>query len=95
MIETGKNWQPIETAPKDQPVLLFGRQQPHGMVHWLGHFVFSGHWDSVDEAWVSHGSTWDGPFYVPTHWMPLPPPPASLILNDSLHQDCTEIFREQ
>jgi hypothetical protein len=69
-------WQPIETAPRDgTSVLLFATQNPHDMVDYKGAQVLSGYWCQLDEAWCSTGSTWTGPFYDPTHWMPLPEPP--------------------
>lgn len=56
-------WQPIETAPKDGESIL--AWLPHlalpGCIYYSG-----GHW-----RWVTNGG-WAG---VPTHWMPLPPPP--------------------
>lgn len=71
-------WQPIETAPRDgTQVLLFGKQDPHEMVNFTGPLIFSGYHDVVDDAWCSTGTTWQGPFYTATHWMPLPPPPAA------------------
>ena len=71
-------WQPIETAPRDQALILFGSQRPHDMVFMAGPSVFAGYWDIIDGAWCATGSTWAGPFYDPTHWMPLPPPPEAL-----------------
>ena len=63
-------WQPIETAPKDEFCTV------------LGHIAISAetrtmHWDP-HEGWIKDSSyamrthTWK-----PTHWMPLPPPPAA------------------
>ena len=73
--ETG--WQPIETAPKGQPLLFFGVTQPDSiMVRYRSPVVYSGYWSRLDESWCAHGSHWDGPFFAPTHWMPLPTPPA-------------------
>lgn len=72
-------WRPIEEAPKDGAhVLLFGKIDPATtfvLLTWKKPAVFSGYWDSLDEAWVPHGGTWEGPFMAVTHWMPLPPPP--------------------
>lgn len=74
-----EGWQPIETAPKDAHILLFGNIDPEtqfeGIV-WTRPAPFSGYWDDIDKAWVSHGTTWDGPFMQVTHWMPLPKPPS-------------------
>lgn len=68
-------WQPIETAPKDKPILLAddhnvgegewrkGQQPAYGARGGEGwHFI-----DDID---------YSRPFY-PTHWMPLPKPPKS------------------
>lgn len=55
-------WQPIETAPKDQRLLLFFPTA--GM-------VATGYWAIFDEAWQGEPFTEeDRP--LPTHWMPLP-----------------------
>lgn len=60
-------WQPIETAPKDgTDILLSGPHSNHGWViksarFWIG-------------SWWSNGNRGIGP--DPSHWMPLPAPPA-------------------
>ena len=69
-------WQPIETAPKGELILLHGTQDKHEMVNMGGPVTFAGYWDACDGAWCSVGSTWSGPFYTPTHWMRLPSPPT-------------------
>ena len=69
-------WQPIDTAPKDRCVLLYGVTCPgEVMVQFRKPKVFSGYWSRLDESWTTDGSHWDGPFVDPTHWMPLPDPP--------------------
>lgn len=58
-------WQPIETAPKDTTVLLYGAKRLEmcvGMNHSRDGWVT----DTTSE-WLS--------MYTPTHWMPLPEPP--------------------
>lgn len=55
-------WQPIETAPKDNTEVLLGR--PDGL--FMIGFYRDGAWDDGD--YRDH-ETW------PTHWMPLPTPP--------------------
>lgn len=74
-------WQPIETAPKDKLILLFGLLDPHpediglhGNLDRPGRYT--GYWCQLDEAWSVAGGTWLGPWVNPTHWMPLPDPPA-------------------
>ena len=73
-------WQPIETAPKDQSVLLYGKSDDTftSEVSFPHPVVFSGYWCSLDGAWCTTGSSWVGPFMKPTHWQPLPEPPSSL-----------------
>jgi hypothetical protein len=72
-------WQPIETAPKDRPILLCV----------IGYLPCTGRWWPLDKCWTSFD--WDGHFetdeelsayvngtsYEPTHWQPLPPGPSS------------------
>lgn len=72
-------WQPIEMAPKDGTPIL---------VHWLGSTI-STVWPSMDRVSVAswkanhpspHWAPTDGAFLHilhPTHWMPLPNPPAA------------------
>ena len=74
-------WQPIETAPKCKPILLYGKLRPHPddqelYAHWDMLCRAVGFWDDIDEDWCPVGSTWKGPWLEPTHWMPLPPPPT-------------------
>lgn len=76
-------WQPIETAPKNDPVLVFASGQQ--FVAWLqddatdpwhddgdGESDLNGHWCVTDNKL--------GPFVLrggrPTRWMPLPAPPT-------------------
>jgi len=60
-------WQPIETAPKDGTTILV--YLANGDVHTAyGHFYNKGH----DFEWAQYGGY---ETYLPTHWMPLPPPP--------------------
>lgn len=58
-------WQPIETAPKDTTILLYGAKRSEmvvGMYHSRDGWVI----DTPSE-WVS--------MYPPKHWMPLPAAP--------------------
>jgi len=62
-------WQPIETAPKDEDVLLYQR----------GEGVRAGYWDD-EHGWLAvetQGLT--GGKIQPTHWMPLPDPPLAAL----------------
>jgi hypothetical protein len=64
-------WQPIETAPKDGTGILVNAGGFCYAVEWQEEFG----WWSVDDNKL-------GPFPLrgagPTHWMPLPAPPAAL-----------------
>jgi hypothetical protein len=73
-------WQPIETAPKDgvTPVLAYRRTALGGYCV-VAQFV---HWQGGGSNWcqrVDRGFVGINP---PTHWMPLPEPPASGILTE-------------
>jgi hypothetical protein len=64
---TRTEWQPIETAPKDQArVMLFSAWPMKRIVvaRWIG---------SPHECWLCEGG---GLADRVTHWMPLPDPPA-------------------
>lgn len=60
-------WQPIETAPKDRTEILLYRDG----------VVYHGWWgkqSSGRNGWI-HERGWFPTASLPTHWMPLPPPP--------------------
>ena len=61
------NWQPIETAPKDETRIILWREgwQEANAV---------GFWSESDKSWNAVGSTY---FVGATHWMPLPPNPEA------------------
>ena len=74
-------WRGIESAPKDALLLLWGLLDPHPQEAGLHGSLdrpsrAAGYWDDIDQAWSLAGSTWLGPWFKPTHWMPLPEPPA-------------------
>ncbi len=56
-------WQPIETAPKDGSQVLV----------WDDGAMFISWWNEEEHAWIDNGPVQP----PPTHWMPLPPPPAA------------------
>lgn len=59
-------WMPIESAPKDQTILLYGAKRLEicvGMNH-------------SRDGWVTDTTSEWASMYPPTHWMPLPPPPG-------------------
>ena len=65
------DWQPIETAPKDGTVVLLAGCRKPVAAAWLE--------DEIDYWHVDDNKL--GPFALggpaPTHWMPLPKPPAA------------------
>lgn len=64
-IRAGEGWQPIETAPRDGEELLLTA----GAAAWLSIVVGQ----FCDGFWL----TQPGDFVIhPTHWRPLPEPPA-------------------
>ena len=70
-------WQPIETAPKNRVILVWGRYWSDEQ-GWMPEPRMA-QWDSL-----AFGGSWvvdyRYPFSVrPTHWMPLPAPPADLV----------------
>lgn len=70
-------WQPIETAPKDgTKILIYVLGEP--IVCWWAKPGQYG--DDVTGGWFAdhyHDMyCYDPEFYTPTHWQPLPPPPA-------------------
>ena len=77
-------WQPIETAPKGQGIILTDGKHIVAIGAW-----FDGDWcfwegDTDVVFWSEEGDRemcaelnyWVKPF-GPTHWMPLPPPPET------------------
>ena len=68
------SWQPIETAPKETSVLIYGFWE--GELHakedqreiWKAHFAY-------DKWWIEGGEFYAQHVISPTHWMPLPEPP--------------------
>lgn len=56
-------WQPTETAPKDQPVLLSNPESQPTVGVWS--HAYGGYWDAQGDHWGEL-----------THWMPLPPRPT-------------------
>ena len=79
-------WQPIETAPKDEPVLLLcGAWIAVGRFMLYG-FRDGGFWtlpfiDDDGRVEEACDNSWDHGIISlkPTHWMPLPDPPKSKI----------------
>jgi len=60
----GQGWQPIETAPKDTAVLIYN-------LRWQ-----VGHFNTAENRWLGAERSGDLEQFPPTHWQPLPAPPA-------------------
>jgi hypothetical protein len=70
------DWQPIETAPKDGVIVLAVKEST---LPWAKDFSVARFPYPLKQRW--NGGAWeadDGHVYEPqpTHWMPLPAPPA-------------------
>lgn len=62
---SANEWQPIETAPRDKAVLLFGDGKFEVAIWFFG-------------DWGTAGSVLgDRIGFHPAHWMPLPEPPSA------------------
>jgi len=77
-------WQPIESAPKDGRALLLYDPEHDDSDDGFGH-ALDGHWadttgPGVGEwqaaVWCNSCTEWHTKAVNPTHWMPLPNPPA-------------------
>lgn len=76
-------WQPIDTAPRDGSALLVMRDDWPGAENGraescTNHNTYVAGWWKGDEAWICYMDQVQEPQcpVVPTHWMPLPPPPS-------------------
>lgn len=66
-------WRPIETAPKDfSDADLWVLHPQHG-----GMRAANMQWDAARHRWRDWMGMPLNPGWEPTHWMPLPPPPAT------------------
>lgn len=66
-------WQPIETAPSQQTILLWAiTDTSMSPPNWK---MATGHWATVLEQWIWDGREVRDHEVQPTHWMPLPEPP--------------------
>jgi len=66
-------WKPIDTAPKDESVILIGFV-PHPRMDGIRR-VYEGRWNETQETWTSVNGFLL--FESATHWMPLPKPPLT------------------
>lgn len=64
-VEQVSEWQPIETAPKDEFILV-------GPTKRMGICVAMNH---SREGWITETPSELVSIYTPVCWMPLPPPP--------------------
>lgn len=62
-------WQPIETAPRDGMPILGYKNGNMATVRWLW-----GDWSLCIPGGYAEEDDWN-----PTHWMPLPEPPAEAV----------------
>jgi len=74
-------WQPIETAPRDKPLRLWGKFANNSD---MPSREITGQWHEGQSAWsewCEPPSDWVGPEPFsgihPTHWQPLPSPPIT------------------
>jgi hypothetical protein len=72
-----RQWMPIETAPKDTPILASDQFGVMSVVYWrdvssshLPRYAWSSHYDN---EYMHHVEAF------PTHWMPLPNPPTKAL----------------
>ncbi len=72
MTESRAEWQPIETAPKDEYVLISGfRNEDPEQGRWVDAAILR----VGKRYWHASNGPEEG-FNDPTHWMPLPEPPS-------------------
>lgn len=85
-----QGWQPISSAPKDGTPVLLGAPGRTTVGQWVAeqwptageYHATTGEYlgqHETGECIEAHWSSWDGGFteeHPPTHWMPLPAPPA-------------------
>lgn len=65
-------WKPIETAPKDETVVLLFCPE-----RWDTAGVVVAFWSEDFAAWYEREASSHSVSEEPTHWMPLPAPPAA------------------
>ena len=66
------DWQPIETAPKDESlILVYGPCEVDGESYPAQVGIALYH--KIRDRWIDENNGYA--IYHPTHWRPLPPPP--------------------
>jgi hypothetical protein len=77
--EVSMEWQPIETAPKDETRVLTVISGFEVCIGWW--FIDAGKWMTMDAEDYDDDGSWEysveNTEYYPTHWMPLPGVPAT------------------
>jgi hypothetical protein len=72
-LRKASQWMPIKTAPRNGSRLLLAAD-------WTDKLkvkqVAYGHWYELGPYWAYDGYQFGNPECQPTHWRPLPPPPA-------------------
>lgn len=71
-------WQPMETAPKDGTAILVARHVD--LFGWITGYATYQTLSRIGGGWIARGFGIFGELGLgePTHWMPLPDPPAML-----------------
>ncbi|WP_332822457.1 hypothetical protein [Stutzerimonas kunmingensis] len=73
------SWQPIETAPKDGREIWVGDRCSIRIAFWLDGAAYE-HRGSIGGGWRDHAKAEARDLadlhFTPTHWQPLPDPPA-------------------
>lgn len=96
-------WQPIETAPKEDPdrpgcmyeIMIAGGTFYNSMITYPDDIPLVGWalacWDSLAGEWRGENSGGHDEFYFhkPTHWMPKVPAPSQLSKRDDAERDST------
>lgn len=71
-----REWQPIETAPKDGRKFIAGRFAPEGDKSQPNNLVAVDRWHKMPEDGYTGLGQFNNRYWPATHWMPLPAPPA-------------------
>lgn len=88
-------WQPMKDAPRDRPILLWGKLRNPGLTqfHPDQKIRVVGYWDEIDSAWAVSCMPWDGPFFSPVLWAEIPDVPCSQLerMLDAVNESETRI----
>lgn len=67
-LNAGDQWQPMESAPEDATSILLWAPEWDEPI--------SGYWHREHKCWRQGDRSWGEKIHSPTHWQPLPTPPA-------------------